>query len=210
MMKLNIIAQDGKDTANKAELSEDVFNIEPNEHAVWLDVKVIMANKRQGTHATKGRSYVSGGGRKPFKQKGTGRARQGSSRAPHHVGGGRVFGPSPRTYDMKINKKTKSLAKRSVLSDKAKSKKIVVMENFKFDKPSTKSVLSMLDALKLSDSKVLLCTDGLAKNIVKSVSNLYKVEVRESNTFSTYDVLRADTIIFQVGALTKVNEVLGR
>jgi large subunit ribosomal protein L4 len=209
-MKLNIIAQDGKDTANKAELSENVFNIEPNEHAVWLDVKVIMANKRQGTHATKGRSYVSGGGRKPFKQKGTGRARQGSTRAPHHVGGGRVFGPSPRTYDMKINKKTKALAKRSVLSDKAKSNKIVVMENFKWDTPSTKSVLSMLDSLKLSDSKVLLCTDGLAKNIVKSVSNLYKVEVRESNTFSTYDVLRADTIIFQVGALTKVNEVLGK
>jgi large subunit ribosomal protein L4 len=209
-MKLNIIAQDGKDTAKKAELSDAVFKIEPNEHAVWLDVKVIMANKRQGTHATKGRSYVSGGGRKPFKQKGTGRARQGSSRAPHHVGGGRVFGPSPRTYSMKINKKTKALAKRSVLSDKAKNNKIIVMENFDWDKPSTKSMLNILSSLKLDDAKVLLCTDGLSKNIVKSVSNLYKVEVRESNTFSTYDVLRADTVIFQVGALTKVNEVLGK
>ena len=208
-MKLNIIAQDGKDTAKKAELSDKVFKIEPNEHAVWLDVKVIRANKRQGTHQTKGRSYVSGGGRKPFRQKGTGRARQGSTRAPHHVGGGRVFGPSPRTYDMKINKKVKALAKRSVLSDKASRNKIVVLEDFDWEKPSTKQMLNLLSALNLSDQKVLLCTSGLSKNIVKSVSNLYKVEVRESNTFSSYDVLRADTVLFQVGALAKVNEVLG-
>jgi len=208
-MKLNIIAQDGKDTAKKAELSDKVFKIEPNEHAVWLDVKVIRANKRQGTHQTKGRSYVSGGGRKPFRQKGTGRARQGSIRAPHHVGGGRVFGPSPRTYDMKINKKVKALAKCSVLSDKAGSNKIIVLEDFKWDKPSTKQMLDLLSALNLSDKKVLLCTSELSKNIVKSVSNLYKVEVRESNTFSSYDVLRADTVLFQVGALAKVNEVLG-
>lgn len=208
-MKLNIIAQDGKDTAKKAELSDKVFKIEPNEHAVWLDVKVIRANKRQGTHQTKGRSYVSGGGRKPFRQKGTGRARQGSTRAPHHVGGGRVFGPSPRTYDMKINKKVKALAKRSVLSDKASRNKIVVLEDFDWEKPSTKQMIDLLSALNLSDQKVLLCTSGLSKNIVKSVSNLYKVEVRESNTFSSYDVLRADTVLFQVGALAKVNEVLG-
>jgi large subunit ribosomal protein L4 len=208
-MKLNIIAQDGKDTAKKAELSDKVFKIKPNEHAVWLDVKVIRANKRQGTHQTKGRSYVSGGGRKPFRQKGTGRARQGSIRAPHHVGGGRVFGPSPRTYDMKINKKVKALAKCSVLSDKAGSNKIIVLEDFKWDKPSTKQMLDLLSALNLSDKKVLLCTSELSKNIVKSVSNLYKVEVRESNTFSSYDVLRADTVLFQVGALAKVNEVLG-
>ena len=208
-MKLNIIAQDGKDTAKKAELSDKVFKIQPNEHAVWLDVKVIRANKRQGTHQTKGRSYVSGGGRKPFRQKGTGRARQGSIRAPHHVGGGRVFGPSPRTYDMKINKKVKALAKCSVLSDKAGSNKIIVLEDFKWDKPSTKQMLDLLSALNLSDKKVLLCTSELSKNIVKSVSNLYKVEVRESNTFSSYDVLRADTVLFQVGALAKVNEVLG-
>jgi large subunit ribosomal protein L4 len=208
-MKLNIIAQDGKDTAKKAELSDKVFKIKPNEHAVWLDVKVIRANKRQGTHQTKGRSYVSGGGRKPFRQKGTGRARQGSTRAPHHVGGGRVFGPSPRTYDMKINKKVKALAKCSVLSDKAGSKKIMVLEDFNLEKPSTKQILDLLSALNLSDKKVLLCTSELSKNIVKSVSNLYKVEVRESNTFSSYDVLWADTVLFQVGALAKVNEVLG-
>ncbi len=208
-MKLNIIAQDGKDTAKKAELSDKVFKIEPNEHAVWLDVKVIRANKRQGTHQTKGRSYVSGGGKKPFRQKGTGRARQGSTRAPHHVGGGRVFGPSPRTYDMKINKKVKALAKRSVLSDKALQNKIIILEDFDWDKPSTKQMLELLSTLNLNDQKILLCTSGVSENIVKSVRNLYKVEVRESNTFSSYDVLRADTVLFQVGALAKVNEVLG-
>ena len=209
-MKLNITAQDGKATAKKAELNDDVFKIEPNDHVVWLDVKIIRANKRQGTHATKGRSYVSGGGRKPFRQKGTGRARQGTIRAPHHVGGGRVFGPSPRDYNMKVNKKVKLLAKRSVLSDKASNNKIVILEDFNWESPSTKNMLNLIAALSLGDKKILLCTSELDKNIVKSVSNLYNVEVRESNTFSTYDVLRADTVLFQVGALTMVNEVLGK
>jgi len=209
-MKLNITAQDGKATAKKAELNDDVFKIEPNDHVVWLDVKIIRANKRQGTHATKGRSYVSGGGRKPFRQKGTGRARQGTIRAPHHVGGGRVFGPSPRDYNMKINKKVKSLAKRSVLSDKARNNKIIVLEDFNWESPSTKNILNLIAALNLGDKKILLCTSKSDKNIVKSVSNLYNIEVRESNTFSTYDVLRADTVLFQVGALTTVNEVLGK
>ncbi len=208
-MKLDVHAQDGKKTTAKADLNEKVFKIEPVDHAIWLDVRLVNANKRQGTHQSKGRSFVSGGGKKPFKQKGTGRARQGTSRAPHHVGGGRVFGPSPRNYLMKVNKKVKALARRSALSYKARDKKIVVIENFNYDAPSTKNITALLSGLNLVDKKVLFCTAENSANIVKSAANLYKVQVRESDTFSTYDILRADTIVFQEGALNKINEVLG-
>jgi len=208
-MKLSVYAQDGKETTAKAELNDKIIKIEPVDHAIWLDIRLLNANKRQGTHQSKGRSFVSGGGKKPFKQKGTGRARQGTSRAPHHVGGGRVFGPSPRTYLMKVNKKVKALARRSALSYKARDKEIVVVENFNYDAPSTKTITSMLAGLNLTDKKVLLCTAENSANVVKSAANLYKVQVRESDTFSTYDVLRADTILFQEGALNKINEVLG-
>ena len=207
-MKLSVFGKDGKKTGTEVELSDKVFKIEPVDHAIWLDVRLLNANKRQGTHQTKGRSFVSGGGRKPFKQKGTGRARQGTSRAPHHVGGGRVFGPSPRTYLMKVNKKVKALARRSALSYKMREEKIMVVENFNYDAPSTKNIVSLLSGLQLADKKVLLCTTENAKGIVKSASNLYKVQIRESATFSTYDVLRADAVVFQEGAVSKVNEVL--
>jgi large subunit ribosomal protein L4 len=207
-MKLTVYGQDGKKTGNEVELNDSIFQIEPVDHAIWLDVRLIMANKRQGTHQTKGRSFVSGGGKKPFKQKGTGRARQGSSRAPHHVGGGRVFGPSPRTYSMKVNKKVKALARRSALSYKAKEQKIVVVENFNYDTPSTKNMVNLLSGLNLTDKRVLFCTADKSDAIVKSASNIYKVEVRESVTFSTYDVLKADTLVLQEGAVNKINEVL--
>jgi large subunit ribosomal protein L4 len=209
-MKLNVFGQDGKETAAKAELKDTVFSIEPNDHAIWLDVKLIRANGRQGTHQSKGRSFVSGGGKKPFRQKGTGRARQGTTRAPHHVGGGRVFGPSPRTYSMKVNKKVKKLARLSALSYKAKDKKIVVVEDFNYEKPSTKDMIQFLSAMKLNEKKVLICTAENSPEMVKSAGNLYKVEIRDSVTFSTYDVLKADTIILQQGAVNKINEVLGK
>ena len=208
-MKLDVYAQDGKKTSAKADLNEKVFKIEPVDHAIWLDVRLINANKRQGTHQSKGRSFVSGGGKKPFKQKGTGRARQGTSRAPHHVGGGRVFGPSPRNYLMKVNKKVKALARRSALSYKARDNKIIVVENFNYDVPSTKNMTALLNGLDLVGKKVLLCTAENSANIVKSAANLYKVQVRESDTFSTYDVLRAEVVMFQQDALNKINEVLG-
>jgi large subunit ribosomal protein L4 len=209
-MKLNVYAKDGNKTNNTVELSEAVFGIEPNDHAIWLEVRALQANKRQGTHSTKGRSYVSGGGRKPFRQKGTGRARQGTIRAPHHVGGGRVFGPEPRSYNMKINKKVKQLARRSVLTYKAREEKIFVVEDFNFEKPSTKGFTEMLSGLNLSGKRVLLCTADYAPALVKSAANIYKVQVCESNTFSAYDLLKADVIVFQEGALNKVNEVLGK
>lgn len=209
-MKVDVYTQDGTKKSNKIELDDSIFAIQPNDHAIWLDVRLIQANKRQGTHQTKGRSDVSGGGRKPFRQKGTGRARQGTIRAPHHVGGGRVFGPEPRTYQMKVNKKVKRLARNSALTYKAKDNKIKVVENFDFDAPSTKKMLSILESLDLTNKKVLFCTDGPSKTIVKSIGNLYKVEVRDSITISTYDVLKADTILMQEGALKKVNEVFGK
>jgi large subunit ribosomal protein L4 len=209
-MKVDIYTQSGAKKSTKAELDDKIFAVEPNDHAIWLDVRLIQANRRQGTHQTKGRSFVRGGGRKPFRQKGTGRARQGTSRAPHHVGGGRVFGPEPRAYNMKVNKKVKHLARNSALSYKAKESKIKVVENFDFDKPSTKKILTILESLDLANKKVLLCTDGPSKTIVKSAGNLYKIEVRDSITFSTYDVLKADTILMQEGALKKINEVFGK
>ncbi len=209
-MKVNVYGIDGQKTSTQVELNDSVFGIEPNDHVIWLDVKAILANRRQGTHKTKGRSEVSGGGKKPFRQKGTGRARQGTIRAPHFVGGGRVFGPQPRDYSQKVNKKVKKLARKSALSHKAKEEKILVVQNFNYDKPSTKEMLNMLKSFELDNKKVLLCTAEYAPMIVKSAGNLYNVEVRESNTFSTYDVLKADTIILQEGALQKVNEVLSK
>ena len=209
-MKLNVFEQNGKKTTAQAELSDKVFAIEPNDHVIWLDVKALRAARRQGTHQTKGRSFVSGGGKKPFRQKGTGRARQGTIRAPHHVGGGRVFGPEPRNYRMKVNKKVRLLARKSALTYKAKDNKIVVVKDFDYENPSTKAVKNMLEALKLDGKRVLICTNGTLRNVVKSAANIYGVEVRDSVTFSTYDILKADTLIMQEGALKKVNEVLGR
>jgi len=209
-MKIDILSEAGKKTGKKIELAEEIFAIEPHDHAIWLDIRSIRANQHQGTHATKGRSYVSGGGRKPFRQKGTGRARQGSIRAPHHVGGGRVFGPHPHTYNIEINKKVKVLARRSALSYKAKENGIVVVEDFSYNKPKTNALTKFLNGLELGDKKVLLLTAKNEKNIYLSASNIPKVAVRESVTFSTYDVLNAEKLVVQESALQKINEVLGK
>jgi large subunit ribosomal protein L4 len=209
-MKIDILNEAGKKTGKKIELDEKIFAIEPHDHAIWLDVRSIRANQRQGTHSTKGRSYVSGGGRKPFRQKGTGRARQGSIRAPHHVGGGRVFGPHPHTYNVGINSKVKVLARKSALSYKAKENGILVVEDFTYEKPKTSTFANFLNNLEISDKKVLLLTAKNEKNIYLSASNIPKVAIRESVTFSTYDVLNAEKLVVQEGALQKINEVLGK
>jgi len=209
-MKLSLYGIDGKATANEIELSDTVFAVNPNDHAIWLDIKAIMANQRHGTHDSKGRSYVSGGGKKPFRQKGTGRARQGTTRAPHHVGGGRVYGPHPRTYSMKINHKVKLLARKSALSYKAKENKIIVVEDFEYETPSVKNIRNILSAFNLIDKNVLICTAQNSPAIVRSSNNLFRVQVRDSISFSTYDILKADTVVLQASALKKVNEVLGK
>jgi large subunit ribosomal protein L4 len=207
-MKLNIFDVKGKQTGRTADLSDKVFKIEPHDHSIWLDVRSVRANSRQGTHKTKTRSEARGGGRKPFRQKGTGRARQGTIRAPHHVGGGRVFGPSPHDYMVGINKKVKKLARKSALSYKAKDEKIIVVENFSFDEPKTKKMVEIIQALNLDESSVLLLTAAHEANINASTMNLHKVSVKDSIAFSTYDVLRAEKVMVQEGALTKINEVL--
>ena len=200
----------GKDTGRTVELSEKIFNVKPHDHSIWLDIRSIRANQRQGTHSSKGRSEVSGGGRKPFRQKGTGRARQGTIRAPHHVGGGVVFGPKPRTYHVGINKKVKQLARKSALSYKSKEKNITVIENFSFDAPKTKKLMQFIKAMEMENLNILILTGKNEVNVSVSAKNCHKIEVRDSAAFSTYDVLRAQKIIFQEGALEKVNEVLGQ
>ena len=209
-MDLKVLDINGKATGKSVKLSDKIFAIEPNDHAIWLDVRSIRANQRQGTHAAKNRSAVSGGGKKPFRQKGTGRARQGTSRAPHHVGGGVVFGPSPRTYSVGINKKVKTLAKKSALSYKAKNKDVIVVKNFETDEVSTKKLTNMLAALEIADLKVLILTEKNDPKLYLSSKNLYKVEVRESTTFSTYDILNAKKLIMQEGVLNTMNEVYGK
>jgi len=207
-MNLPIYSKQGKKTTKKAELNDDVFACDVNEHVVWLDVKAIQANKRQGTHASKGRSYVSGGGRKPFKQIGTGRERQATIRAPHHVGGGRVFGPSPRDYTQKVNKKVKVLARKSALSDKTKNQLLYVIEDFDYKEPRTKDMLDLVAAMELGSKKVLIVTSDYAPNLYKSATNVYNVEVKQDVTFSTYDLLKANVVVIQEGALKKISEVL--
>jgi len=207
-MKLNVFDVKGKQTGRTADLSDKVFKIEPHDHSIWLDVRSVRANNRQGTHKVKTRSETRGGGRKPFRQKGTGRARQGTIRAHHHVGGGRVFGPSPRDYEVGINKKVKKLARKSALSYKAKDEKIVVVENFSFDEPKTRKMVEIIQALNLDESSVLVLTAAHESNVNASTINLHRVSVKDSVTFSTYDVLKAEKIMVQEGALTKINEVL--
>jgi large subunit ribosomal protein L4 len=208
-MKLNVYSEAGKKTTKSVDLSDKIFKIEPHDHSIWLDIRSIRANQRQGTHAAKGRSDVSGGGRKPFRQKGTGRARQGTIRAPQYKGGGSVFGPQPRNYWIGVNKKVKKLARISALSYKAKSENVLIVEDFTYDEPKTNRIKSFLDALELGDKKVLLLTGKNEENLNLSARNLYNVEIRESVGFSTYDVLRAEKLIVQESAAKTINEVLG-
>jgi large subunit ribosomal protein L4 len=207
-MKLNVLDTKGKQTSRTVDLPDSIYKIEPKDHLIWLDVRSIRANGRQGTHKSKGRSEVRGGGRKPFRQKGTGRARQGTIRAPHHVGGGRVFGPQPRIYSVGITKKMKKLARKSALSYKAKDSHIIVVENFSFDEPKTSKIADILDALEMQGKKVLLLTAKNENHIYSSAKNVHTLSVRDSVTFSTYDVLWAEKIVVQEGALVKINEVL--
>lgn len=207
-MKLKVIGINGKETGQSIELSDNIFGIDPNDHAIWLDIRSIRANQRQGTHSTKNRSAVHGGGKKPFRQKGTGRARQGTSRAPHHVGGGRVFGPSPRAYKVGINKKVKTLARKSALTYKAKNNDVIVVKDLKSEDASTKSLKNLISSLKLDGTNVLFLTANNEPNLYLSSRNIHKVEMKDSSSFSTYDVLHAQKLVLQEGALDRLNEVL--
>ena len=207
-MNLQILRTDGKDSSKKIQLNPNVFDVEPNDHVVYLSVKSYLANQRQGTNSVKNRREVAGGGAKPFRQKGTGRARQGSNTSPVMVGGGQAFGPRPRDYRMDLPKKLKKLARRYALTYKAREKKIVVVEDFKFDEPKTHNFVGLLKNLKIEEHKVLFLTSDYDMNLYKSARNIPYAVVQKSPEFSTYDVLNADFVVFQKGALEKVNEVL--
>jgi large subunit ribosomal protein L4 len=209
-MELNVYRKDGTPSGEKVTLNPDVFGVEPKDHVLYLVVKSYLANQRQGTNSVKGRSEVAGGGRKPFRQKGTGRARQGTIRAPHMVGGGRAFGPVPRDYRQDLPKKVKALARKSALSYKAKNEKIVVVEDFEFDVPKTRQLVEMLEKLKVDDRKVLILTKTYDINFYKSARNIPYKQVLQAPQFSAYDVLNAQVVVIQKGAVEIVNEVLGK
>ncbi len=207
-MEVSIYKTTGTKSTKKAKLNPDVFGVEPNAHVLYLAVKAHLANKRQGTHSVKNRSAVSGGGRKTLRQKGTGRARQGTIRAPQMVGGGRAFGPQPRSYNQDLPKKVKKLARKVALSDKLREKKFFVVEDFQFDEPRTKDVVKLLENLKIDDRKVLMVTGDHDLNFYKSARNIPYKSVVQAPKFSAYDVLNSQVVILQKGAVDILNEVL--
>ena len=195
-MELSIVNITGKDTGKKVTLNDSIFKIEPNDHAIYLDVKQYLANKRQGTHKAKGRSEIAGSTRKIKRQKGTGTARAGSIKSPIFRGGGRVFGPQPRDYSFKLNKKVKQLARKSALSYKANDKQIKVLEDFNFDVPKTKDFIEFRNNLEVADKKVLLVLSEQNKNIYLSSRNLQDVKVVTISELTTYDIMNAAVLFF--------------
>jgi len=209
-MEVNVVNVSGKETGAKVQLSESVFGIEPNDHAIYLDVKQFLANQRQGTHKSKQRNEIAGSTRKLYKQKGTGGARAGSIKSPLFNGGGRVFGPQPRDYSFKLNKKLKALARKSALSYKAKDSSIVVVEDFTFDAVKTKSYVQLTADLNVSDVKTLLVLGAANNNVYLSSRNLKKTKVIVADQLNTYDVLNAGKLILTTGALKTLEEALAK
>lgn len=207
-MELSIYNIKGEDTGRKVTLNDQVFGIEPNDHAIYLDVKRYMAAQRQGTAKTKERSELSGSTRKLIRQKGGGGARRGDINSPLLRGGARVFGPKPRNYSLKINKKEKDLARRSALAYKAKDNAIVVVENFTFEAPKTKSYLEVVNNLNVADKKVLLVLDSADKNVYLSARNVQRSKVAIAKDINTYSVLDAGVLVVTEGALATIEAVL--
>ena len=204
-MELNVLNKDGKETGRKVSLNEAIFGIEPNDHAIYLDVKQYLANQRQGTHKSKERSEVQGSTRKIKKQKGTGGARAGAIRSTVFIGGGRTFGPRPRNYSFKLNKKLKSLARLSALSYKAKENSIIVVEDFTFETPKTKDFIAFKNNIKIAKgSRSLLVLPGVDKNIFLSARNLQKTEIISAADINTYAVLKAKSLVFFESALKQL------
>ncbi|MCX7875922.1 MAG: 50S ribosomal protein L4 [Melioribacteraceae bacterium] len=200
-MKLEVYKIDGTKSGESVELNPEIFEIEPNDHVLYLAVKAYLANQRQGTHKAKERSEVRGGGKKPWKQKGRGGARAGTTRSPLWVGGGSIFGPKPRDYRQKLNKKVVSLARKSALSYKAKANQILVVEDFDFDNPKTKDFVTILNKLNISGKKTLVLTDGYRKNIYLSGRNVEKVNILEANNASAYDLVNNQILVLQKSAV---------
>jgi large subunit ribosomal protein L4 len=209
-MEINVLNLSGKETGAKVQLPESVFGIEPNDHAIYLDVKQFLANQRQGTHKSKQRNEIAGSTRKLYKQKGTGGARAGSVKSPLFNGGGRVFGPQPRDYSFKLNKKLKTLARKSALSYKAKDDSIVVLEDFTFDAIKTKTYIQMVADLNVTNVKTLLVLAAADNNVYLSSRNLKKAKVITADQLNTYDVLNAGKLLLTAGAVKTLEEALAK
>ncbi|MGL2964525.1 50S ribosomal protein L4 [Flavobacterium sp. RSB2_4_14] len=209
-MEAKVLDINGKDTGRKVQLSDSVFGIEPNNHAVYLDVKQYLANQRQGTHKAKERAEVAGSTRKIKKQKGTGTARAGSKKSPLFKGGGTVFGPRPRSYSFKLNKNLKRLARKSAFSIKAKESNLVVVEDFSFEAPNTKNFINVLKALGLENKKSLFVLGESNKNVYLSSRNLKASSVVTSSELSTYAILNANNLVLSEGSLEGIVENLSK
>ena len=205
-MELNILDIKGKETGKKVSLDDTVFGIEPNDHAIYLDVKQYLANKRQGTHKSKGRSEVAGSTRKLGRQKGSGGARPGDIKSPVRVGGGRIFGPVPRDYSFKLNKKVKQLARKSALSYKAKDNAITVLSELNFEAPKTKDFVAMMKNLQIADKKTLFVLSNGNKNVYLSARNLTKVKVLTISELSTYSIVGANNIVFTEESVAAIEQ----
>ncbi len=207
-MEVDVLNIKGENTGRKVTLNESIFGIEPNDHAIYLDVKQFMANNRQGTHKSKERSEMSGSTRKLGRQKGGGGARRGDINSPVLVGGARVFGPKPRDYSFKLNKKVKALARKSALSYKAKNNAVVVIEDFNFAAPKTKDFVEMINNLKFSDRKMLLVLSESNKNVYLSARNLKNASVQQISGMNTYRVLDAKVLVLTESALSAIDKNL--
>ncbi len=209
-MDVAITKHSGESTGRKANLSTEVFGIEPNDHAIWLDVKSHLANLRQGTHKSKQRAEITGSSKKIKKQKGTGGARAGNIKSPLFKGGGRVFGPAPREYSFKLNKKVKDLARKSALTYKAKDNSIAIIEDFSFEAPKTKQYINMLKSLGVDSQKTLLVIPENNFNIVSSGRNIQNTKIITASQINTYDVINADKLILVESSVGKIDNLLNK
>jgi large subunit ribosomal protein L4 len=207
-MKVKILNKNGLESGKSLDLSEEVFGIEPNQHVVWLDVKHYLANQRQGTHKAKERAEVSKSTKKIGRQKGGGGARHGSAKSPTYVGGGTVFGPRPRDYDFKLNKKVKNLARKSVLSARLKDSSLMVIEDFALDTPKTKTYIEFLNALSLSGKKTVFVVNGVENNIYLSARNIPKTKVVEMSSVNTYDLMNSEVVLLSESAVSYLESIL--
>ena len=209
-MEVSVLNINGQETGRKVSLNESIFGIEPNDHVLYLDVKQYLANQRQGTAKAKERSEVSGSTRKRGRQKGGGGARRGDINSPVLVGGGRVFGPKPRDYRFKLNKKVKALARKSALSYKAQENALIVVEDFNFEAPKTKEFVNITKNLKVEGKKTLLVLPEVNKNVYLSARNLQRSEVMTANTINAYKVLNADVLVVTEKSLETINQILNK
>jgi large subunit ribosomal protein L4 len=207
-MEVKVYNTQGKATTKKVKLADSVYGVEPNDHAIYLDVKQHLANKRQGTHKAKERSEIAGSTKKIKKQTGTGGARVGNAKSGTRVGGGRIFGPRPRNYNFKVNVKVKRLARKSAFSYKAKSKDILVLEDLNYESPKTKEFITLVSSLKLEGNKVLLVLGNQNDQVYKSARNLKKIKVVTADSVNTFDLLNAQKVLLAESSLEKIENIL--